>query len=284
MAYPFGQAVRLTTGTITSNGTPANPATLALTITLPDTSTVVFNLAAFTNDSTGVYHYDYLPTLPGVYDWRIVATGPNTAAEGTFAVDAVGAHYADPVSLDYVKAHLNINGVSINDAELQLVTSSAVVLIEDLTGPIRQITVVDTFNGGSTQIVLRTQPVISVVSVTERLAQTTYTDLADSAGTYNNYGYQLDSGGLITKHLSSFAAPFFPGIRNVTVTYIAGRTVLSDKLQLAVAEQVRHLWQTQQGSRSRQDQPGDRAPGQAYAIPNRVKELIGIDNKLPGIG
>jgi hypothetical protein len=94
MAYPLGQAVRLSTGTIKTDAGPTNPATLTLSVTLPDASTAVFNLAAFTQESTGLYHLDYLPPQAGAYSWRIVATTPNTAAEGAFTVAAAGASYA----------------------------------------------------------------------------------------------------------------------------------------------------------------------------------------------
>jgi len=284
MAYPFGQAVRLSTGTIIGDSGPTNPATLILTVTLPDTTTAVFNLAAFTQDSTGLYHLDYLPTLAGIHNWRIVATNPNTAAEGTFSVDAVGAHFADPVSREYVKAHLNMSAITVDDAELQTVIASAVGILEDLVGPIIPRTFVDTFDGGSKQIVLRNPPIISLTSVTERLGFTTYTDTPDSPGTYGLYGYQLDDGGVITKHMSSWTVPFFRGDRNVTVTYQAGRVSLTPKLQLAVAELVRHLWQTQQGSRSRQAQPNDYVAPAPGATTRFAMELIGLDTKLPGIG
>ena len=284
MAYPFGQAVRISTGTITSDTGPTNPATLTLTVTLPDTTTVVFLLAAFTADSTGLFHLDYLPTLPGAHFWRVVATGPNAAAEGSFQVDAAGAHFADPVSLDYIKNHLNMTGITADDAELQTVVGAAVGVLEDIIGPVAARSITDTFNGGVSQIVLRTQPVLAVTSVSERLGLITYTDVADVPGTsYSTYGYQLDDNGIVTKHMSGWTVPFFNGTRNVTVTYTAGRTSLSPKLQLAVAELTLHLWKTQQGSRSRQTQPDEFVP--SGATTRLAMELVGpVDAKLPGIG
>jgi hypothetical protein len=74
---------------------------------------------------------------------------------------------------------------------------------------------------------------------------------------------------------------FLPGYSSIQVVYTAGRATVSEKLQQAIAEQVRHLWQTQQGSRGRQTE--EWAPQMAYAIPNRVRELIGRDELGPAV-
>jgi hypothetical protein len=280
--YLAGQTVRLAADVTDDDGDPVDPATCSITITLPDNSTVTGVIGDFTHAGTGVYRYDYVPTAAGTYDWRIVSTVPADAFEGSFDVEAAGGTFDDPVSLDDVRAYLNLPN-TLDDTELRSFISAAVGLIEDLIGPIVPVTVTETFDGGGRQISLRTTPVISVQTVTERMAQSTYTDTLDDAagGSFHSYGYQLD-GETITKQMSGFPVAFFPGRRNVAVTYTAGRSSLSPKLQKAIAEQVRHLWQTQQGSRSRQTE--DWSPQMAFSIPNRVKELLGIDMSLPGFG
>jgi hypothetical protein len=274
MSYPFGQSVRLSTGTITGDSGPTNPATLTLTITLPDASTVTKVLTDFTQDSTGLYHYDYLPTLPGDHDWRIVATTPNTAAEGVFTIAPVGAYYGDPVSLDYVKAHLNEKFTG-DDAELQSVIEAAVAIAEDMIGPIAPRTVTETFDGGRTSITLSSPPILSIQSVTERTGQTIYTELVSGGGTYPTYGYQLD-GSVITKQQYGYPAYFFRGVRNVTVTYTAGRTPVADKYKLGIAELVRHLWKTQQGTRSRNPDLNEYVPSRATIL-REVAAIFGND-------
>ena len=285
MAYPFGQAVRLSSTIIGDSG-PTNPATLILTVTLPDTTTAVFNLAAFTLDSTGLYHLDYLPTLAGIHNWRIVATNPNTAAEGTFSVDAVGAHFADPVALDYIKAHLNMSGITIDDAELLTVVDAAVDLAEDFIGPIktRSITEVHMMNG-TNAVALNSNPVASVQSVTTS-SGLSFSPVASPGGFY----YLLQGGTL--NLFTAYGLGWYPefsqinfnsGFVTITVAYTAGRPVLSPKLKLAVAELTRHLWQTQQGSRSRQSQPTDYASPVPGATTKFAMELFG-KAALAGIG
>jgi hypothetical protein len=236
-------------------------------------------IGGLTLASAGVYIYDLATTQAGLHTATAVSTVPNGA--DTTSVTVTGS--PSPVSLDYVKAHLNMSGVTIDDAELETVIAAAVSLAEDLIGPIVPRTVTETFDGGGRQIVLRTIPVLTVTSVNELLGQIIFTETADVRGSsYSLYGYQLDDGGVLTKHLSGWPAPFFPGIRNVQVIYTAGRATLPAKLQLGIAELVRHLWQTQQGSRSRQGQPGDYA-APADPIPRLVRELFALDMKLPGI-
>ena len=274
-----GQTIRLTATIVDSTGTPAPPATCTLTITLPDATTQTVVIGGLTLVSAGVYIYDLVTTESGLHTAAAVSTVPNGADDTSFTITGSPS----PVSLDYVKAHLNMSGVTIDDAELETVIAAAVSLTEDLIGPVIPRTVTETFNGGTNQIVLRTVPVLTVTSVNELLGQVQFTETADVRGSsYALYGYQLDDGGILTKHLSGWPAPFFPGIRNVQVIYTAGRATLPAKIQLGIAELVRHLWQTQQGSRSRQAQPGDYA-APPDTIPRLVRELFALDMKLPGI-
>lgn len=284
MSYPFGQAVRLSTGTITGPSGPQNPSTLTLTITLPDTTTTVYHLTDFTADSTGVYHLDYLPTESGAFDWRIVATGPNAAAEGTFEVDAVGAHFADVVPLDYIKAHLNMTSSTADDNELEMVVAAAVDLAEDIIGPINPVSVTEThLMDGTNTIALNTYPVTSIQSVV--------TSSGISFGSTPNPGsfYYLLLGGtlnLFTAYGFGWTPEFSQvnfdtGFVTVTITYTAGRATLSPKRQLGIAELVRHLWNTQQGSVGRQTQDAQWAP--SGATTKLVMELFGND-VMPGIG
>ncbi len=96
--YPFGQAVRLRASFADANGAPANPSTVAFQYGLitvnpppdPTATNAVFGVdSAVIQDSTGRFHYDFLPPAPGNYVTRVVGTGTvAAAATGAFRVKA----------------------------------------------------------------------------------------------------------------------------------------------------------------------------------------------------
>ena len=64
--YLAGQAVRLPVQLADpATNTPVDPETLALTIRLPDGSTLTRTIADLTLLDVGSYEYVYTPTLPG---------------------------------------------------------------------------------------------------------------------------------------------------------------------------------------------------------------------------
>jgi hypothetical protein len=147
MLYPFGQAVLISTGTITDQtGAPTNPGTLALTVTLPDVSIYTAALVNFTADGTGRFHLVYLPPQAGAYSWRIVATSPNTAAEGAFTVAAAGMAYAQtgwqPAAADVagLLAQRTVDATGLPTGLFSATTSptdsQVNVLISDIAGEI----------------------------------------------------------------------------------------------------------------------------------------------------
>lgn len=120
------------------------------------------------------------------------------------------------------------------------------------------------------RIILDTHPVIAVTSVT---VDGTLVDEADpNAGTD---GWELDPGPGILRHTG-----YWP-YGDVAITYRAGRTPLPGNVRLAALELVAHLWKTiklqTQGSRPAVA-GGDAVvvAGTAYALPNRVRELLGL--------
>jgi hypothetical protein len=94
--YELGQAVRLTAAFITAAGIAGDPTTVTfkegvMTAAPPPDPTAtshVFGVdAAVIKDSVGNYHFDYVPTLPGVYTYLAVGTGVLAAvAVGRFRV------------------------------------------------------------------------------------------------------------------------------------------------------------------------------------------------------
>jgi len=83
--YPFGQEVRLGPFVVTdpTTGQPIDPATMVVTVKLPDGTT---QTPAVSHDATGTCHVDWLPPASGHYGYHAVSTLPNTAYEGQFDV------------------------------------------------------------------------------------------------------------------------------------------------------------------------------------------------------
>ena len=74
--YELGDPVGLSMTVRNSSGNPANATAVALTITLPNATTVT---PAVTNAATGVYTAAYTPTMAGRHMARWVATGTNAS-------------------------------------------------------------------------------------------------------------------------------------------------------------------------------------------------------------
>lgn len=215
---------------------------------------------------------------------RGLPAGVTQLNEGA-AVPVMGS--AAPITLDYVKKHLNITS-STDDAELQDVLDAAVSLAEDLIGPItpRQITETQYVDGGSS-LVLKAAPVMSVESV--NVSGVPYTAGAGyfnftvtPAGTLNLF--PLWSGGIDPAYgFQIEVGPVYRSAwRTVQVTYTAGRASLSAREQLGVAEIVRHLWRPQSGSRM--SSGGDEYTPSRRQILAEVASLFGTSMRSAGIG
>lgn len=94
--YPLGQAVRLSAYFENASGVAADPTTVTFSFGLvvanpppdPTATVAVFGIDVnVIKDSTGRYHYDFVPAAPGVYKTRVVGTGTvAAAATGAFRV------------------------------------------------------------------------------------------------------------------------------------------------------------------------------------------------------
>lgn len=205
---------------------------------------------------------------------------------------------ADPtpavVTLDEVRAHLNYDaGDTDDDAELQRFAVAATEVAEEIGGLVRQQSgLVEQHDGGSATIVLL-EPVVTVQSIVEYLAQVAYPLVQEPLGGATSfYGYTID-GAAVTRRSFGLPVPFMPGRRNVIVTYTAGTAFLSEKVRLGVLELIRHWWQQGQqqsgGNTLRgaaygySDDAVQSAAKMGYAIPNRVVQLLSPDRRTPGI-
>jgi hypothetical protein len=100
--YEFGEVVTLDF-TVSVGGVLTDPTTISLIIQDPAAVVTTFTPV---HDSTGTYHYSYVPTLAGLHRYRWVTTGVGQAAEeGSFLVSPLfGASVAFQPSPDQVHA------------------------------------------------------------------------------------------------------------------------------------------------------------------------------------
>lgn len=272
MSFQLGAVVPLSVTITDPDGNRADAGSVTLTVTLPDgTSDVTPGIAS---TSTGVYDHDYATVQAGIHQVRWVATGSNASAfEDAFSVaSATGLNF---ISLAEAKKHLKKESTkTAADAELLEFVSAACSKIVDLIGPVAPTSVTQTGRlrrqrAGSV-IVLESSPVIEVTSVTVDGSAEPQAD--PDAGTD---GWTLDAAAGLLRHTRCW--PW--GV--VQVIYRVGRTPLPGNVRLAGLELTSHLWRT-----IKINGTGGRPPvsggddiviaGQAYALPNRVRELLGL--------
>jgi hypothetical protein len=165
------------------------------------------------------------------------------------------------LSLADAKTHINVTGTA-QDTEISAFIARAERAIAERVGPLepeaRTVRVTPT---NSTLLV--PSPAVSITSVTD--SEGVALTVAD---------LHLERAGLITYDDGrTFSSRWYD------VVYLHGRSSCPADLVLAVAEMVRHLWDTQRG---RSTPGGPRAsemtsntiPGAAYLLPFRVAELI----------
>lgn len=276
MPIDLGAAVRLTAECRDAAGTLATAATAALTVALPDGTTVSPTVDA--PAETGVYVHDYTTTQAGRHGVRWVWTTPDAAY-----TDAFDVREGDPpliLSLADAKAHLNITSTS-HDAELRGWIETTTRCVEHFTGPVVRRTVVETHaslpRGGARAVALYGGgPVIELTTVASVLTGGTSYDVADLDVDETGVVRRLDGGRLVGP---------------LRVTYVAGRPVITANITSAARVILQHLWRTQHPSGSGRPQLGtddyavtEPIAGIGYAIPNRALHLLEADRLPPGVG
>lgn len=158
---------------------------------------------------------------------------------------------------------------SRHDEAITRLISTASQRIDELCGPVVIRTVTETHDG-NTVIGLRESPVSSVTTVT------------DSGGTITGYTADLPAGLIFH--------PFTRGLRNVTVTYQAGRVATTGdvpaKFREACCVAVNHYWKTERATRT---PTGDsfefETPNRAtYFMPRAALEILALEIREPMVG
>jgi len=277
--YDLGDVVPLGVKITDANGNLANATVVTCTITLPDGSSAT---PTVTNTQTGIYDTDYTPTMYGRYAVRWVATGTNASA---YADEFTVRDFTDLgiVSLDEVKAHLNIPATNTNnDEEIRRFMDAAQDLAENYVGCVlgRKTFSSEKYDGNTDILRIRNPRVISVTSVYENGVLLTNADyMVDPTG---QRLYRLASG---TLNVPNWYGVWAPGVQNIVVTYVSGFVIPPPSAKQGVLEIIRHLWQTQRGPTSvvGRNQSGDdfyQTP--TYSLPRRAMELLDPVS-LPGL-
>lgn len=278
MSFQLGDVVHLTFAVTDADGNPADAGAVALTVTLPDGTTDV--TSNITPTGTGVYDHDYATVQAGRHGVRWVATGVNESAyTDAFTVEAADGGGAF-ISLAEVKRHLKKTKVDDDDELLEFVTA-ACSAIEERIGPVTPVTVTEEVPATwrTNTIVLDHTPVIAVTSVV--LAGDPVTTIPPFDPDTHVDGWQLAAGAGVLTHSRRFPRG------TIRVTYMAGRTPLPGNIRLAALELTAFLWRSikMYGNGGRPGAPGVddtlAIRGAAYALPNRVKELLGLGNQQP---
>jgi hypothetical protein len=162
-----------------------------------------------------------------------------------------------------------------NETELRRMIAAATVKVEDLCGPVIRRTVVERQPGGGRAVFLRQAPVISLASVVP---------VAGGTGiTVGLLDVDQDSGQVA--YADGYTCfPMYPAGAWLW-TYVAGRAVIPEGLQLAALNFIRGSWETQRGqARSALSGADDTAEVPGMGLVNwRLEQDLVPYARLPGV-
>jgi uncharacterized phiE125 gp8 family phage protein len=286
------------TYTLSSSGTPVVPQSAPVTTIYSDQAMTQVAVAAATDAAGGAanaFLIAYPSTLAaGTYYIKTVTTISTgnvltDVDDRLILVPVTGSVSSALVTLAEFKAHLKDRSTSTtDDAKLQGFLDSATFVIEKITGAILPRSIVEVHDGGVCELALRQRPVMSVASVTEYAGNvaTALTGAASlAAGTSTSY--LLDTGLGTVARLSASGFSTFAADQ-VVVSYTAGYSTVPANIHEAALFQAAHMFQSSQnGGRPSLRDSGAAQDGYTYvggfAVPNRVRELLQPQQRLPGI-
>lgn len=244
-------------------GAPANAATVTLTITLPDGTTVT---PSVTNPptSTGQYRYTYIPAVEGLYSWRAVTTSPSTAYQDVFGVR--GSVSPALMSLADAKSQLGITSTASDD-KLREYLEAVTEIVESYVGPIVRRTHAARVGGGRYKIPLPHTQVQSVTSVTLVQDGTSPITLSDLS---------IDTASGVVSYKNGAMFPY----GDMDWVYQVFRTTVKANWTLAAKIIVKHMWETQLGNLPsiQGDDGGYVVTGSGFLVPYRAIALLQPDS------
>lgn len=272
MAFDLGAVVPLGTTVRDASGALANAGSMAVTISLPDRTTVT--ISPVTPTSTGQYAYDYPTTQAGRHTVRWVATGVNQGAY-TDMFDVREAAPPAIMSLAAGKRHLKKTDTT-DDDEIRDWIEACTRAVERFVGPVVIRTVTEDVRFTCARSVALTRvPAVELTSVTA---------LKTGGTSYNVADLHLDGEtGIVTRNDGGLL--YGP----LHFVYVVGRTIVSANITSAAKIILQHLWRTRQGpgrpQRGTEDfDVSEPLAGLGFAIPNRAVQLLDPDALPPVVG
>lgn len=278
MSYEVGSKVTMSFSVTDLAGAPAD-ATLDIFVTKPS-GAVVMPHPTPVHVGTGQYTAEVTVDAPG--DWlyeAFASAGVVAAYSNQFNVRRPGLRI---VSLAQTKIHLNMTDTTKDD-ELRAFIDAAQEVIEGIVGPVVPTERLEIHYGGNASIVLNHRPVFSVTSVTEYRGDVPYLLVPEVGGGLVDT-YRLDYlTGIMHRRNSRLPGVFAMG--DVEVLYSPGWNPVPANITMAAQDQIGHLWRNSQLARgnARQAASADDVIQStlAYALPNRVQELVASKKRAP---
>lgn len=203
---------------------------------------------------------------------------------------------ADLVNLDEVQVHLGITTTgapapsATDNAMLSRMITAATPVIEKIAGPCTPQAFTEQHDGEDHEVILRRYPVLRIVSCKEYRYGSDVLDLVESTPANPVDGYQLDkeTGTLTRVYTGGYVRSWWPGSRNIVVSYQAGRAAVPSNVKEATLELLAHWWRLRKAGAHKFTPPGSEGAGgfvvPAYGVPRRVSEIIAGTGADPQFG
>lgn len=235
----IGDVVPLTVRVRTAAGALVDPSggvgAVVLTVTRPDGTTAT---PTVTKTGVGIYSATFTAAVEGIHTYRWLVTDPlyGNAFGDLFTVDGAAGLF---VSVDEALAHMRAASMIVGAGDIEelrrIVRVACDAVERDLDRWIAPRTVTETYDGGSTAVVLARTPIISVTSVTDSGLL-----LDPTAFTYSTRTGVLYRGGAQTP------ARFTSGRGTVSVVYRVGYERPPWIARQVALRGVQRMWQQSQ--------------------------------------
>lgn len=195
----------------------------------------------------------------------------------------------DIVTLAEAKTALSIESTNTTqDTTLATVITTVSRKFDRAIGPTVQRSITsERHDGGQWWIELAWGPVSAVSAVTEYQGTTAVLLTNETVGTNPNDGFYAEPydpdpsllSGVIVRRVSGWDSAFYRGRGNVTVGYLAGRSIATTAVDARIKEAalitIRNVWRSYEqsiGGVDEYDVPSQSFPG--FAIPNAAQQLV----------
>jgi hypothetical protein len=193
-----GQAIRIDAVALDDSGAPVDLATLTLTFNAPDGTSSNVVIGSLAHDSTGHWHYLYLPSATGLFRGSGVGTVPNVAADFAFEAVAVGNATAWAPTPDDVAAllsHLTVDATGVPTGKFSTTSSptntQVSLLVDDIAGEVAAA-------AGVVPPLLYDDAKLVAILGTAALIETSFSDQSDTLANMLAQRYQNALARLIT--------------------------------------------------------------------------------------